>query len=106
MPPTTAGIFLIPRLQKKRRQAVSVMIVGPAVVAGVARMLFHFRIASNTITHVSTNIMEANQHMSCNENCSAGGADGIFRHQPNTLSTPAVSTVTTTKTNGMPVHNA
>ena len=79
---------------------------GSADAAGVANMLFHFRIASNTITQVSTNMIEASQHISVNENCSAGGCDGIFRHQPNTLCTPAVMTVTTTNTNGMPVQSA
>lgn len=69
-------------------------------------MLFHFRIASTAITAVSTNMIEANQHMICRETCSDGGADGIFFHQPNTLCTLAVKTVTITNTNGIPVHNA
>lgn len=79
---------------------------GPADATGVANMLFHFRIASNTITQVSTNMIKLSQQMSCNEICSDGGADGICRHQPNTLCTPAVNTVMTTNTNGTPVQSA
>ena len=69
-------------------------------------MHFHFLTASTTITAVSTNMMDASQHMSRRESCSDGGANGIFRHQPSTLCTPAVYTVITTNTNGIPVHNA
>ncbi len=79
---------------------------GPADAAGVANMLFHFRITSNTITQVSTNMIKLSQQMSFNEICSDVVSDGILRHQPNTLCTPAVNPVMTTNTNGTPVQSA
>src|SRR4051812_6977636 len=75
--------------------------------AGPDRISIQRRTASAVMSTVSTSIVVANAHRSLSMNTLSGAAAGMsVTHQPGTLITPAVSTVTSTNTNGMPVHNA